>query len=179
MPYSWCRELRVETQKLSRWSFTILSRHLLLVHCQQRKRVHFVSFTVWAKKCLRIWTWLPLKELMAKGSPASCPRAVMPLGCSSHACQYAVTLLFSVAGSTTPFVTVEADCHQLWGICHCNLLFLRLGIGYLGSWDFCELLNCLSCYCLVLHGLKSLRVEITEHISGPWKLVSKDNIQRG
>lgn len=69
MPYSWCRQLLVETQKLSRWSLTILSRHLVLVHCQQHKHVHFVSFTMWAKKCLRIWTWLPLKELMAKGSP--------------------------------------------------------------------------------------------------------------
>lgn len=173
MPYSWCREPLVENQKLSRWSLTILSRHPLLVHCQQRKRVHFVSFTT--RKYEH-----GSHRMMAKGTSTSCPRAVMPLLCWSRTCQYAVPLLFSVAGSLkTPFVTVKADRHQLWETCHCNLLFLKLGTEYLGSWDFCELLTCLSCHCLVLHGLKPLRVETTEHVSGPWKLVSKDNIQRG
>lgn len=182
MPYSWCREPHVETQKLSRWSLTVLSRHLLLVHCQQHKHVHFMSFTMWAKECLRIWTWLPLKELIVGGSPASCPRALMPLACSDHTCQYAVTLLFSVAASlTAPFVTVEADHPQVMRNLSLQLTLFKVRVfGILGFLWATELPQLpLPCNVTPNHHLKSLRVKITEHISGPWKLVSKDDIQKG
>lgn len=136
------------------------------MHCQQHKRVHFVSFTVCELK--RVSKYEPGshgKNRWLKGAPLHAQGLSDALGMLEP---YLSTLLFPLAGSLpTPIVTVEGDCHQLWGTCHCSLLFLRLGMENSGSWNFCELLNCLSCHCLVLHGLKALRVETTEHFSGP------------
>lgn len=183
MPYSWCREPHVETQKLSRWSLTVLSRHLLLVHCQQHKHVHFMPFTMWGKECLRIWTWLPLKELIAGGA------RFMPKGCEA-------------LGMLRPYLSVCSDplvlssCFIDSSLCNCGsrpssvvrTLSLQLTLfkvrdrafGILGFLWATELPQLpLPCNVTPHYHFKSLRVEITERISGPWKLVSKDNIQRG
>lgn len=81
--------------------------------------------------CLKIWTQLPLKEPMAKGNPTL----------YSEVIPYVLEPYLSVCSgppvSSSSVVTVEGDCHQLWGTCHCSLLFLSLGMESSRPWDLC------------------------------------------